>query len=482
MKNERWRLVSRWLLLSRVSLSGNPVEVVLIVLFVLYGIVEYNCIDRWADYIYVYAPLLFMAVHVANEWTRQGAYRYLYYLSGLLLVPTVLWADPAWLWEPSWVVSLVILALLYWQVGACGRDAEFMRRFLRSSWAFALSILLSGVSFWLLLSVYGAIGYLFDVVLSSDYSVYVGIVIWAGLFPLLLLLFEQEENWWGGGKVLDVLSRFVLSPILFVYTLLFYAYMGKIAFTVSLPKGGVCLMVAAFVAVAFFLKGISPFLSGAYYRRFYDYLGWIVLPTLILYGIGAFYRINQYGWTLSRVYLVVVGVVMAVLWLMTILRRPGTYFYTAWAAVCLLALVTYIPGMSAQDIERISQEGRGNDSSGRAITREYLTLEDHADHEVDGYRYFRSLEVWDNDAGDTICCGVGDSVWIRLDKRAFLREQYGKVGLELSSILPDSLHSRILCFKTDSSMLLFERMRLYRVEGKETRVELAVGHASYFWK
>ena len=47
MKNERWRLVSRWLLLSRVSLSGNPVEVVLIVLFVLYGIVGYNCIDRW---------------------------------------------------------------------------------------------------------------------------------------------------------------------------------------------------------------------------------------------------------------------------------------------------------------------------------------------------------------------------------------------------------------------------------------------------
>ena len=27
MKNERWRLVSRWLLLSRVSLSGNPAEV-----------------------------------------------------------------------------------------------------------------------------------------------------------------------------------------------------------------------------------------------------------------------------------------------------------------------------------------------------------------------------------------------------------------------------------------------------------------------
>lgn len=482
MKKEVWHWISRWLLLSRVSLRGNPVEVALVVLFVLYGFVGYNYIDRWADYIYAYGPLLFMVTHIANEWTKQGAYRSLYYLSGLLVIPTALLADPAWLWKTSWVVSLVIFALLYWQVGARRQDVVFMRRFLRSSWAFALTLLLSGVSFLLLVSVYKAIEYLFDITLSSSYYVYVGIVVWSGVFPLLFLLFDHDENLDSAGKLLDVLSRFVLSPILFVYTLLFYAYMGKIAFTVSLPKGGVCLMVAAFVAVAFFLKGISPFLSGAYYRRFYDYLGWIVLPTLILYGIGAFYRINQYGWTLSRVYLVVVGVVMAVLWLMTILRRPGTYFYTAWAAVCLLALVTYVPGISAQDIERISQEGRGNDSSGRAITREYLTLEDHADHEVDGYRYFRSLEVWDNDAGDTICCGVGDSVWIRLDKRAFLREQYGKVGLELSSILPDSLHSRILCFKTDSSMLLFERMRLYREEGKETRIELAVGHASYFWK
>ena len=144
MKNERWRLVSRWLLLSRVSLSGNPVEVVLIVLFVLYGIVGYNCIDRWADYIYAYGPLLFMVTHIANEWTKQGAYRSLYYLSGLLVIPTALLADPAWLWKTSWVVSLVILALLYWQVGACGRDAEFMRRFLRYS-RFAL---LAGGRVW----------------------------------------------------------------------------------------------------------------------------------------------------------------------------------------------------------------------------------------------------------------------------------------------------------------------------------------------
>lgn len=102
-------------------------------------------------------------------------------------------------------------------------------------------------------------------------------------------------------------------------------------------------------------------------------------------------------------------------------------------------------------------------------------------HEVDGYRYFRSFEVWDNNAGDTICCGVGDSVWIRFDKQAFLREQYGKVGLELSSILPDSLHSRILCLKTDTSMLVFDQMRLYWEEGKGTQI-LSVGSATYFWK
>lgn len=482
MKKEVWHWISRWLLLSRVSLRGNPVEVALVVLFVLYGFVGYNYIDRWADYIYAYGPLLFMVTHIANEWTKQGAYRSLYYLSGLLVIPTALLADPAWLWKTSWVVSLVIFALLYWQVGARRQDVVFMRRFLRSSWAFALTLLLSGVSFLLLVSVYKAIEYLFDVTLSSSYYVYVGIVVWSGVFPLLFLLFDHDENLDSAGKLLDVLSRFVLSPILFVYTLLFYAYMGKIALTASLPKGGVCFMVAAFVAVAFFLKGILLFLSRSYYRRYYDYLGWIILPTLLLYAIGAFYRINQYGWTVLRVYLVVAGLVMGILWLLTVLRRSDVYFYTAWTAICLLALVTYIPGMSAQDIERISQESRGNDSWGQASTRnEYLILEDRMDHEVDGYRYFRSFEVWDNNSGDTICCGVGDSVWIRLDKQAFLREQYGKVGLELSSILPDSLHSRILCLRTDTSMLVFDQMRLYWEEGKGTQI-LSVGSASYFWK
>lgn len=482
MRKEVWRRISRWLLLSRVSLRGNPVEIVLIALFVLYGFVGYNDIDRWEDYIFTYGPLLFMIVHLANEWTRQTMYRPLYYLSGLLLIPVAIFADPSWLMKPSWVVSLVILPLLYWQVGARGQDIVFMRRLLRSSWALALALLLSGVSFLLLMSVYEAIKYLFDVELSSGYYICVEIVVWVGMLPILFLLFDHDENLDSGRKLLDVLSRFVLSPIVIVYTLLFYTYMGKIAFTVSLPKGGVCFMVAAFVAVTFFLKGILPFLSSTYYRRFYDYLGWIVLPTLLLYAIGAFYRINQYGWTVLRVYLVVVGLVMGILWLLTILRRSDVYFYTAWTAVCLLALVTYIPGISAQDIERISQESRGNNSSGQATTRnEYLVLEDSMNYEVDGYRYFRSLEVWDNNTGDTICCGIGDSVWIRLDKQMFLREQYAKAGLEPSAILPDSLHSGILCFKTDSSMLVFDQMQLFWEEGKGTQV-LSVGSASYFWK
>ena len=145
---------------------------------VLYGFVGYNYIDRWADYIYAYGPLLFMVTHIANEWTKQGAYRSLYYLSGLLVIPTALLADPAWLWKTSWVVSLVILALLYWQVGARGLDVVFMRRLLRSFGAFALSILLSGVSFWLLLSVYGAIGYLFDVVLSWRFLLAAVVCLW----------------------------------------------------------------------------------------------------------------------------------------------------------------------------------------------------------------------------------------------------------------------------------------------------------------
>lgn len=483
MKDKIWLLMSNWLLSFCISLKFNPVEVFFVTLLVLYSIVGYGNFNRWHDDVFTYAPLLFISAHIINDWTKQGSYRILYYLSVLLLIPVIIFSDTSWFCKPSWFVTLIILSLLYWQIGSRNRDVEFIHRFLHSWWAIILSLTLSVISYSLLLSIYWAINYLFEIDLFTDYNVYIGIIVWIGMFPMFFLVFDRYESFGNCREAINILSRFILSPVLLIYSFLFYIYMGKIIFTLSLPEGGVCFMITVFVGVAFLLKGISMYISKLYYRWFYDHLAWIVLPTLVLYAIGAFYRINQYGWTVMRVYLVVAGLVMLILCITSFLRRPGVYFHTAWSAVLLLSMFTYIPGISAKDIERISQNSRVEYSSQDilAFESDYIIIDDSLTHDVSGYNHYCTLNVWDSTLGDTICCGAGDSVWVSFEKKAFIREQYAKIGLGLSEVLPDSLRTEILCFKNDTSMLIFNQVRLYWEKGKETEF-LGAGSACYFWK
>lgn len=484
MRKRGEHLISYWINQSRHSLRGNPVEAFLIAIFVIFGIAGYGWVDHSTDLLLGYGPLLFIITHLLNDWTVHGRYRLLYYLSALLPILTFLIASPRWLWQIPWFVAMCITLLLYWQVGSYRQDVVFMRRFLSSARAFILALFLSGITYLLLISIYASIQYLFGAFLiGTDYFyTYVGILVWAGIFPLLLLIFDREEKREGDYRILEILYRFVLSPVLLIYTLLFYAYMGKILLTGSLPKGGVCYLVAIFVTVAFFLKGIIPFLPKTTFSWFYDRLAWLILPPLILYAISASYRINQYGWTVMRVYLALAGVVMGILWLTTIIRRSGTFFYTAWSAIILLVLVTYIPGITAEEIERASQAARDNNSTSdkRHPASEFIMLRDQGNHDVSEYHYFRALEVWENDS--TIMCGIGDSVWINLDKESLLRGQYEKAGVESSTFPADSLHASILCLKSDSSMLLFEQMRLIWDQEKQEPQISWVGQAHYFWK
>lgn len=129
----------------------------------------------------------------------------------------------------------------------------------------------------------------------------------AVVVPLFNREKEEEE---GVNKLFDVLLNYVLSPALLIYAVILYLYFVKVAVLWSLPKGAVAYIVVSFISATFILKSCQPFLERRYYDWFYRYSGWAVLPALVMYWVGTFYRINQYGYTEARVYLVVVGAIL----------------------------------------------------------------------------------------------------------------------------------------------------------------------------
>ena len=77
-----------------------------------------------------------------------------------------------------------------------------------------------------------------------------------------------------------------------------------------------------------------------------------------MFWVGVGCRWSDYGLTENRVYLIACGLIMTACMGLFLSRRTGRYLYVTLTAIVILALFTYIPGLTPRDIERWSQSGR----------------------------------------------------------------------------------------------------------------------------
>ncbi|HNY06356.1 MAG TPA: DUF4153 domain-containing protein [Candidatus Egerieousia sp.] len=159
-------------------------------------------------------------------------------------------------------------------------------------------------------------------------------------------------------NVLRIIINFIMSPTILIYTALLFIYFITIVCKWSLPKGDIAYMVSAFVAVTLIGIVLQYVLPKRYYDWFYKNFTWIAIPPLVLYWIGTFHRIAQYGFTQGRVYLVIIGVLMTLFVLMLAMEKTKRFRAMLLIALCAIAVFTYIPGVSASSIGICSQTKR----------------------------------------------------------------------------------------------------------------------------
>ena len=190
-----------------------------------------------------------------------------------------------------------------------------------------------------------------------------------------------------------------------------------------------------------------------------------------MYWIGVFYRINQYGYTEARVYLVAVGAVLTGIALLFLTRRTGHYLYAAVLAVILLSAVTYIPGITAKDIERISQEKRDNypirENFGNYY--EYISISDYSPLDITGYETLQAVGHYDEgpinsmmQADTFYLCDKNLQVIFEEEKDSLLVRQMEKAGLAPTDSIPEDLYPSILRVDMDSALYVFGEISAYR--------------------
>ena len=308
------------------------------------------------------APLVFGLSFILNRLCH-GKWRLIYYLSPLVYVLFIKTDLKDWITSTEYIIALLICPLAVILSDWIKDNKRFAERIIRYLVDWIAAGLLALVAYLLVNAIVYSFGYIFDLHIPSKFSFYAFLSASILLTPLCFLTFNRQSEQTPdrpipGNSFLDILARYVLTPAAWIYTIILYLYFVRIAITWSLPRGGIAYLVFGFILFATILKALQPLLQKQPCKWFYERFSLISLPALIMFWIGVGYRINQYGLTENRIYLIVCGVVMTLTIGLFFSHRWGRYLYATLSAVVLLALFTYIPGIRAGQLGLLSQNLR----------------------------------------------------------------------------------------------------------------------------
>jgi len=160
-------------------------------------------------------------------------------------------------------------------------------------------------------------------------------------------------------KALKILLLYIVMPLLTVYTAILYIYLGKIIVTRIWPMGMVSNLVLWYsVIVAVVLFFITPFKSeDKWANLFYKISPKGIFPILIMMFISIGIRVNAYGITERRYY-----VILLALWVLCIML----YFNFSKKirniilpiSLCFLSIISVFGPLSSFSVSKVSQNER----------------------------------------------------------------------------------------------------------------------------
>ena len=262
------------------------------------------------------------------------------------------------------VICFSLFAFYIW-VPSFKNKAVFSNNALAHFKACFISILYSLVMALGLLAIYFAVDLLL-VSLDNDLPAHIANLTGIFFFPLYYLALlpdfcsneerKQEKCRTASmyPKFLEILVSYIALPLIMLFTGVLVIYLVKILLTLKWPVGQLGPMLLWYSAVGLFLYVLSGKLENrftSYYRKFFP---WVLIPLVLLQQYSIFIRINAYGITESRYYLVLFGIysiVCAIALLLTKGLKPGLVSILA----AVFAVVSILPAINAFSVSRASQ-------------------------------------------------------------------------------------------------------------------------------
>ena len=158
-------------------------------------------------------------------------------------------------------------------------------------------------------------------------------------------------------KFLDILVSYITIPLITAFTAVLIIYFIKILASGVWPVGQVGPMVLGYSAAGYFIYILSSNLNNKFsvlYRKLFPL---VLIPLVVMQMVSSYIRIDAYGITESRYYVVLFGIFSIVCALVLIFTKKKNS-NTIVLLSAIFALISIIPPVDAFTVSKNSQERR----------------------------------------------------------------------------------------------------------------------------
>lgn len=360
------------------SFKNSPVEIIISILFfALFVVCQYVKIpNKHIESFVSCFPIVFGLIYALNLFFKSSKLKIIYYLAFLVIIPILYYLKI----EDGFTTYLVAILTSILLVFLANKDKEnnsFAKTLTQLLINIGIALILSFICFILIYLIFESIWAIFEIAQENR-------IIHESLFPgfsfiiiapLVFLIFDyNKEKLYFGKKIEVILIKYILTISLFIFGLILYVYFAKIVFTFSLPKGVVSATAIGFILIALAIKTYSEGFERSFHKWFFSYFTYWSLPSLIMLWIATIYRINEYGFTMPRVYLLLTAIVLTI-WVFSLLfNKRSKYYYLTVFTIVLFNLFTFVPYINAKSIEKYSQDYRieKEKKEGKKINKEEI--------------------------------------------------------------------------------------------------------------
>lgn len=342
---------------SKKVFSRHPLEITLITLFSVPSLfvneIELNTFLGYA----LFFPIYFGVIYL----TRRS--RQLYWCSPFILAgmsAILIWrfgADPdIYIKRAEFWGVLLITFICFLSEGWHKNNQKYISLLIKKSVnLFILSGITGYLCFGVIYLLIGSVESLFSIeIFHNGFQANLWCFTTFGLIPLFFLLFEQKDI--ELNDFFEFIIHFIFSPVLILYSIILYLYLGKIALTMELPKGYVSYIVLPYLAAGIALSALQTILANPRWTRFYRLLPYIVPAPLTLLWFGIYERISSYGLTEMRIYLLSVTLTLTLFCLLSLWKRLLQYRYLAMIGIAAIFITTFL--IHPKQIELHAQQAK----------------------------------------------------------------------------------------------------------------------------